>query len=165
MENNLEKFYQYYDMEINVCDGKRKEFLEAMKADLKPCKVVSVRELFTEEQVRIMESMVELKQCFKNAYNLADIMSHPDGHVTYVEGRVLVANFLPIEHAWNKVGDLYFDATFELCLGYDVTKELYASLAEYDVSHVRKVLFDRRYYGEIYRDEKAMEFAKKNKMI
>lgn len=163
MDNTLEKFYQYYDMEINVCDGKRKEFLEAMKADLKPCSVVPLKTIFSEHQIKCIKKAVEVKQCFKNAYEVAEIIEMMNGTAKYVDGRVLVANFLPIEHAWNKVGDLYVDATFELCLGYDVTKELYASLAEYDVSHVREVLLDRRYYGEIYRDEKATEFAKKNK--
>ena len=157
----LKKFYDYYDMEISACKGsKRAEFIQSIKADLKPCDVVSVRELFTEEQIRIMKTLVEPKQCFKNAFSIADILRHTDSRIQYVEGRVLVANFLPIEHAWNKVGDKYFDATFELALGYDVTKESYAMLQEYKVSKVREVLLERKYYGEIYHEEKANEFFK-----
>ena len=156
----LEKFYQYFDLEISACRGsKRAEFIQAIRDDLKPCKVVSVRELFTEEQVRFMASIVEPKQCFKNAYNLADTMSHFDGRcVTYVEGRALVANFLPIEHAWNRIGDKYFDATFELALGKDVTTENYALLAEYDFKRVREITLERKYWGEIYREEKFKNF-------
>lgn len=157
--DQLEKFYQYFDLEISACQGsKRAEFIQAIRDDLKPCRVVSVRELFTEEQVRFMESIVEPKQCFKNAYNLADIIRHPDGCVTYVEGRALVANFLPIEHAWNRIGDKYFDATFELALGKDVTTENYALLAEYDLCRVRKIILERKYWGEIYREEKFKHF-------
>lgn len=159
--NQLEKFYQYFDLEISACRGsKRAEFIQSIRDDLKPCKVVSVRELFTEEQVRLMKSIVEQKQCFKNAYNLAEIIKHPDGNVKYVEGRVLVANFLPIEHAWNCVGNKYFDATFELALGKDVTTENYALLAEYDLERVREIILERKYWGEIYREEKAKEFFK-----
>ena len=157
----LKKFYDYYDMEISACRGsKRAEFIQSMKDDLKPCNVVSVKELFTEEQIKIMKTLVEPKQCFSNAFKIADILLHTDSHIQYVEGRVLAAGFLPIEHAWNKVGDKYFDATFELALGYDVTQENYALLQEYKVSKVREVLLQRRYYGEIYYEEKANEFFK-----
>lgn len=155
----LKKFYDYYDMEISACEGsKRAEFIQSIKADLKPCKVVSIRELFNDIQIDAMRTLVEQKQCFKNAFQIADVIRHWDGSIKYVESRVLVANFLPIEHAWNKVGDKYFDATFELALGYDVTKESYAMLQEYKVSKVREVLLQRRYYGEIYYEEKANEF-------
>lgn len=157
----LKKFYDYYDMEISACEGsKRAEFIQSIKADLKPCRVVSIRELFNDLQIDAMRTLVEQKQCFKNAFQIADVIRHWDGSIKYVEGRVLIANFLPIEHAWNKVGDKYFDATFELALGYDVTKESYAVLQEYKVSKVREVLLQRRYYGEIYREEKAKEFFK-----
>lgn len=157
--DQLEKFYQYFDAEISVCQGsKQAEFIKAIRDDLKPCKVVSVRELFTDEQVRFMESIVKPKQCFKNAYDLADFIRHPDGRVKYVEGRALVANFLPIEHAWNRIGDKYFDATFELALGKDVTTENYAVLAEYDLKRVREIILKRKHYGEIYREEKFKQF-------
>lgn len=160
----LKKFYDYYDMEISACEGsKRAEFIQSIKADLKPCKVVSIRELFNDLQIDAMRTLVEQKRCFKNAFQIADVIRHWDGSIKYVEGRVLVANFLPIEHAWNKVGDKYFDATFELALGYDVTKESYAMLKEYKVSKVREVLLQRRYYGEIYYEEKANEFFKRYK--
>ena len=160
----LKKFYDYYDMEISACDGsKHAEFIQSIKADLKPCKVVSIRELFNDLQIDAMRTLVEQKQCFKNAFQIADVIRHWDGSIKYVEGKVLVANFLPIEHAWNKVGDKYFDATFELALGYDVTKESYAMLQEYKVSKVREVLLQRRYYGEIYYEEKANEFFKRYK--
>lgn len=148
-------------MEISACEGsKRAEFIQSIKADLKPCKVVSIRELFNDLQIDAMRTLVEQKQYFKNAFQIADVIRHWDGSIKYVEGRVLVANFLPIEHAWNKVGDKYFDATFELALGYDVTKESYAMLQEYKVYEVREVLLERGYYSEIYYEEKAKEFFK-----
>lgn len=157
----LKKFYDYYDMEISAYKGsKRAEFIQSIKADLKLCEVVSIRELFNDIQIDAMRTLVEKKQCFKNAFQIADVIRHWDDSIKYVEGRVLIDNFLPIEHAWNKVGDKYFDATFELALGYDVTKESYAVLQEYKVSKVREVLLQRRYYGEIYREEKAKEFFK-----
>lgn len=163
MKISLEKFYQYYDMEISVCDGKRKEFLQAMKLDLKPCKVVPLKTILNDYQIERIKRIVEAKQCFKNAYHVAELIESMNGNAKYVDGRVLVADFLPIEHAWNKVGDFYIDATFELCLGHDVTKENYALLQEYNVSEVREVLLERQYYGEIYREKKANEFFKNYK--
>ena len=62
----LKKFYDYYDMEISACEGsKRAEFIQSIKADLKPCKVVSIRELFNDLQIDAMRTLVEQKQCFK----------------------------------------------------------------------------------------------------
>ena len=60
----LKKFYDYYDMEISACEGsKRAEFIQSIKADLKPCKVVSIRELFNDLQIDAMRTLVEQKQC------------------------------------------------------------------------------------------------------
>lgn len=157
----LKKFYDYYDMEISACEGsKRAEFIQSIKDDLKPCKVVPLKTIFNEHQINCIKREIEAKQCFRNSFRVAEIIESMNGDVKYVEGRALVANFLPIEHAWNKIGDFYIDATFELCLGYDVTKESYALLQEYKVSEVRKILLERQYYGEIYREQKANEFFK-----
>lgn len=156
----LKKFYSFLDLEISACGGKRADFLKSIKEDLKPCRVVSIKDIFTKEQIKLIRSLVQKKECFKNAYQIASFFEFSDTPVEYVEGRVLVCDFLPIEHAWNKIGDRYFDATFELALGYDVTKEEYAKLKEYDVDKVREILLDRKYWGEIYREEKATEFFK-----
>lgn len=161
---DLKKFYNYFDLEISAFSGtKRAKFTESIKNDLKPCKVVSVYELFNKSQIDVMKRIVKQKECFRNAFQIADTIWHPDGCIKYVEGRVLVADFLPIEHAWNRIGDKYFDATFELALGKNVDDESYCLLAEYDLNKVREIILERKYWGEIYRDEKFKEFCHDNK--
>lgn len=150
----------HFDMEISVCNDKQAEFIRSIKNDLVRINMVSIYDLFTEQEIETMRGLTHEKECFRNSFLIASIF-RPQ-RVKYVEGRVLVGNCLPIEHAWNKIGDNYFDATFELALGRDVTKEVYATLRDYDVATVRKVLLERRYYGEIYREEKASEFFQNN---
>jgi len=156
---SVEDFYKMFDLEISACgQTKQADFIKSLKADLKPCDVVSVRDLFSEEQVGRIKRMIAIKQCYRNAFKAAEYLSTPNEPVKYVEGRVLISDTLPIEHAWNKVGDKFFDVTFELVLGYDVTKEAYAAMAEYDVDYVRGILLEKGYWGEIYVDEKRKEF-------
>ena len=146
----------HFDMEISVCNDKRAEFLRSIKNDLVNVNIVSIYDLFNEQEIEMMKELTHKKECFKNAFMIASTF-HPTRGIKYVEGRVLVGNCLPIEHAWNKIGDKYFDATFEIALGLDVTKEVYALLREYDVCKVREILLKRKYYGEIYWYEKFHE--------
>lgn len=53
-----------------------------------------------------------VKECYKNAHLLT--LLFPD-RVQYVEGKTNV--FIPIYHAFNRVGNKYIDITFEFALG------------------------------------------------
>ena len=146
---NLKAFQDFLDQMIKVCSGRQAEFYKAMKDDLKDCELVSVKNLFSEEEIAYMRTLIAKKECYKNAAQIAIYLSNPDRNIEYVEGRAMVAGF-PVEHAWNKVDDKYFDATFELLLGYDVTKETYALLREYKVAELMECLEREQCYSEFY---------------
>lgn len=153
--DGFQAILNHFDLEISVCNDKRAEFIRKIKQDLVNVNLVSVRDLLNDAELQTIKEITRAKECFKNAFNIATTFQSKD--VKYIEGRVLAGHILPIEHAWNKIGDKYFDATFEIALGLDVTKEVYALLREYDVCRVREILLKRKYYGEIYWDEKFHE--------
>lgn len=75
----------------------------------------------------------------------------PD-RVKYVDGRVEVWNVgLPIDHAFNKVGDKYVDITFDMVWGEDVEKLDYIKFVEYDIDQIDNVAEKTGYYGECYK--------------
>lgn len=66
------------------------------------------------------------KQCFNNAFKT--LSGHPD--YKYVLGYVFLHN-IPIEHAWIKEGDTYFDVTL------DPTKnQAYVSVSEFSLNDI-----------------------------
>ena len=72
------------------------------------------------------------KECWRNAALLS--LYFPN--VEYVEGRLLAAGIIGIDHGFNKVGDKYIDITAELCLNFDVEKESYIKIQEYNSGEV-----------------------------
>ena len=88
------------------------------------------------------------KNVLKNAHLLKALF--PD-KVQYTEGYVAIFNGgFGIKHAWNKVGDVYVDVTFEMALNEDPTKELYMALGTYNLTTITKVTSETGYYGSIY---------------
>lgn len=105
----------------------QKDFYNYRLLCARSVKVVPLEEVFTKEEIsRIKKRSFIVKQCYRNSLLLASLF--PD-KVKYVEGEVLAAG-VPIEHAFNKVGDKYVDVTLELALRSDVRRETYTSLLE-----------------------------------
>lgn len=111
--------------------------------------IVSLKDVFTDEEIRAIKRYVRPrpKECYRNAYNLADYFR--DKGVKYVEGYLNVHG-LPIEHAFNELDGVYFDCTIELALNKNVTDDTYVSIGEFDVDEVREVLLQNKFYGQIY---------------
>lgn len=58
-----------------------------------------------------IQPLVKPRECFNNAFNTMSCF--PDIHNTrYCVG--LAADFFPVSHAWIKVGDHYYDPTWQL---------------------------------------------------
>lgn len=58
---------------------------------------------------------VELKKCTNNSKLI--IENNPDSKIEYVEGFILIFQdgvYRAVAHAWNRIGDIYFDATAEV---------------------------------------------------
>lgn len=118
----------------------------------KDINVVPLREAFTEEEIETIKKHVriEKKECYKNASRLCGLF--PD-KVKYCEGQMNCYG-LGIDHAWNKVGDVYVDITSELALGDDEEKirnTEYLLFGEYDYEVLVRVLMETEYYGDVFR--------------
>ena len=67
----------------------------------------------------------------------------------YVEGKTNV--FIPIDHAFNRVGNKYIDITFEFALGLDPTQYEYVAFGEYPAGVIEEIT-DQTGYLAIYTD-------------
>lgn len=110
---------------------KQKEFFNWQLHNAKQITITPLDELLMKypqlKEYVDQEAEVVMKQCFKNASQAT--MFLPE--VKLVEGYIDVHG-LSIEHAWNRIGDDYFDLTQDIALkDYDRSKE-YVAIAEYD---------------------------------
>lgn len=80
----------------------------------KRVEVVKAADVFDEREIELIRRTVRpvVKGCYRNAHLLT--LLFPD-RVQYVEGKTNA--FIPIDHAFNRVGDKYIDITFEFALG------------------------------------------------
>lgn len=122
--------------------GVRAKYWEHVRRTCKTVEVKHIADVLTQEAINqiIDRAMPRLKECFRNAYQIAEI-----GGYEYVEGLVNVCG-LPIEHAWNKTTDgRYFDATFDL-LGLEPGEE-YTSLYEVTWKDISRLSLQSRVFG------------------
>lgn len=108
----------------------QKDYFVKMAADAKPVQCVSIREVFTLSEIRIIEQVLQPKahQCYRNAALLTELFP---GRVKYVEGFGW-DKYFKIDHAFNRVGDKYIDITWEMVLKENVNELPYVSLIEAD---------------------------------
>lgn len=129
---------------------RQKVFYEQQIKDLQKVHVVSVHDVFTQDEIRRIKKIVRPlpRMCYRNAHRMVELF--PD-KCQYVEGFTTIFNGgFPIEHAWNKVGDVYVDVTYEMALKSDVTKELYMALGTYNLMTITQATSGTGYYGGIY---------------
>lgn len=142
-----------------ITSGKQKEYYADLLRNIKPVKIVPLGSVFTDEEIsRIKQMNIRRNECYRNSHLLTALFP---GRVMYVEGRVLPENLIPIDHAFNRVGDVYVDVTFELALKLDVTRQQYASIAEYDLLDLKRIITETGYWGDCYNHE----WRKKNKIV
>ena len=82
--------------------------------------VVPLSELFDKKTITEIKKRVRPvpKECYSNSFHTAEFLSEFD--VEYCEGYIVFMG-IPIEHAFNKIGDKYFDVTQELAFPNRVT--------------------------------------------
>ena len=130
------------------------------KADkAKPIHLTSVKELFSEEELKKLLRDVKPKMhgCFQTAQRLS--MFHG---FEYVEGEWGVGGGLGIEHAFNRKGDKYFDLTSEIVLKKNVEEEEFLSIAEFSANFVRNVCLELKVYTALipykYNRDKNLDY-------
>lgn len=147
METNslIKQIEQMRDL---VSNSRQVQWYEDLLKVAKTVTVSPISEVLSEEQIQYIKDNVQLRK--KECYRHATLFCLYIPNSVYVEGQFSTFG-LPIEHAFNKVGDKYVDITAELVLGEDVSKLEYISWGEYDIDLVSKIITDRGYYGDIYR--------------
>ena len=134
-----------------LASGNQQEYFKGLLNVAKPVEVVSIKDVFTKDEIKMIKRLVrpKKKMCYRNSHLLT--LLFPD-KVKYVEG-IFSCSFigLPIDHAFNRVGDKYVDVTVELALKEDVTEHEYIKFAEYDSEQIDSAAYETGYYGEYYK--------------
>ena len=134
-----------------ITTGKQREFYTEILQNIKPVRVVSLKDVFTEQEIkRIKQIDIQQNECYRNSYLLTALFP---GRIMYVEGKVLPENLITIDHAFNRVGEVYVDVTFEIVLKLDVSRQRYASIAEYDLHTLSRIISASGYWGGCYEYE------------
>ena len=123
---------------------KTKELLENDKLGLvkmvtQGIKHVSVKPNEVEVQFKKIAG-AQKKQCFNNAFKA--LAGHPDSK--YVLGYVFLHN-IPIEHAWIKEGDTYFDVTLD-----PAKQHGYVSVAEFSLAEIMPYVDKHHHSPSLY---------------
>lgn len=131
-----------------LTSGRQQEYYLDLLSIVKPVEVVSIKDVFTKDEIKEIKRFVrpKVKMCYKNSHYLTCLF--PD-KVRYVEGRFSRYG-LPIDHAFNRVGDKYVDITVELALKEDVSESEYIAYAEYDQEQMVEAAVATGYYGDYY---------------
>lgn len=145
--------------EYELCSGRQKEYAKHKLDCAKVIKCLPIREVLGDAEVdrllRIME--VHPKECYRNAALVAMLSEN----VEYVEGYYGVVNIFGIEHAWNRVGDKYFDITAELVLGVDVTQGHYVQVMAIDADEMTNLIFGEECFTWLF----GVKYANKLKSL
>lgn len=95
-----------------VSEGETRQMWNEYKRRSKVVHITPIREVLTDEEISFILEYIKPKQheCYRNAHEATRILG-----VQYVEGFIEIGG-LPIDHAFNRRGDKYFDITLELVL-------------------------------------------------
>lgn len=134
-------------LRLGLPERQRKYFADTIDV-AKRVEVVPAADVFNEREIELIRRVVrpEVKGCYRNAHLLT--LLFPD-RVRYVEGKTHTV--IPIDHAFNRVGDKYIDITFEFALRLDPTQYEYVAFGEYTADVIQTIVERTGYYGEIYR--------------
>jgi len=98
--------------------------------------------------VKTHKKQVIQKQCYKNAAQLCT--SCPG--VKYVEGEISYHG-IPIEHAWNKIDDKYFDITKDVLFNGSTDYAEYVSIIELSDTELYEFMIETGTYGGFLREK------------
>lgn len=134
-------------LELPLHDRQRKYFQCLLKS-AKPVQIVRAADVLEDFELEYIKHVLKPKpkECYKNSHLLCE--AFPERFL-YCEGRANVP--IPIDHAFNKVGDVYIDITFEFALHEDPTIYEYVTFGEYDAETIQIASRATGYYGDVYR--------------
>lgn len=126
---------------------RQRKYYEDLIAVAKPVKISCAHDVLDSYMLDFIERVIkpEKKRCYRNAHLLCE--AFPD-MVTYCEGRANVP--IPVDHAFNKVGEYYIDVTFEFALREDPSQYDYVIFGEYTANEISKIVRKTGFYGGYY---------------
>jgi hypothetical protein len=134
--------------------GIQQELAKEKLKSLTQVECTPLNELFDEDTIEKIKQRVhpKAKECYANSLHTAECLR--DFGVEYCEG-YLVFYGIPIDHAFNKIGDKYFDVTQEIALGHPVDEQEYAVLGSWDPDTALMWMATGPYkcYGEVFNKE------------
>lgn len=134
--------------------GIQQELAKAKLAAVKPCGCVKLAAAIGEDNAKTLLSRVSIKQkeCYANALHVAERCSELG--VEYCEGWIFYHG-IPIDHAFNKIGDIYFDVTAEFALKDNPEMREYAVLGSWDPTTALMIMATGPYkcYGDVFNKE------------
>ena len=134
-------------LELPLHERQKAYFQDLLNA-AKPVKIVPAADVLEDYELDYIRHVIKPKpkECYRNSHLLCE--AFPE-RVLYCEGKTNVP--IPIDHAFNKVGDAYIDITFEFALHENPSIYEYVTFGEYDANTIRKAVLETGYYGEIYK--------------
>lgn len=99
-------------LELPLHERQKAYFIDLFNA-ANPVKVVPAADVLEDYELEYIRHVIKPKpkECYRNSHLLCE--AFPE-RILYCEGKVDVS--IPIDHAFNKVGDAYIDITFEFAL-------------------------------------------------
>lgn len=134
-------------LELPLHERQKTYFQDLLNA-AKPVKIVPAADVLEDYELDYIRHVIKPKpkECYRNSHLLCE--AFPE-RILYCEGKTNVR--IPIDHAFNKVGDAYIDITFEFALHENPSIYEYVTFGEYDAKTIRKAVLETGYYGEIYK--------------
>lgn len=129
---------------------RQKQYFADTIAVAKRVDIVRAADVFNDYELEIIRDILkpQPQQCYRNAHLLCQLFPE---RVRYCEGKTFA--FIPIEHAFNRVGDKYVDITFEFALqDAELLEHEYVVFGEYDLRTLERITRKTGYYGDIYRN-------------
>lgn len=148
--SNITDGISYLKMLVSITDGLQKNFYEWQ---LERAKIVEVNKTPNNIKTRT----VLAKDCYKNSYQTSDFNINLD--VKYVEGIAMLKG-IPIDHAWNKIGDIYFDVTSDQIFGGNHFDN-YTSIIEIDFDEMMELAMIDGKYGDCIRKKWVKNYENK----
>lgn len=106
----IEEMRAFMRLDLNP---RQKQYFADTIAVAKRVDIVRAADVFNDYELEIIRDILkpQPQQCYRNAHLLCQLFPE---RVRYCEGKTFA--FIPIEHAFNRVGDKYVDITFEFAL-------------------------------------------------
>lgn len=147
--NIFENYDQHLDQIVNMTSGKQKEYYSWIREQAKEVQISPAHEVLglSEKEVKdYLKRFCTQKQCYSNSTRIMDI----NPNIEYVEGTLMMMGAIPIDHAWNKLGDQYFDVT-SYYFNQSSPGDSYWSVLELSQIQLTEILSETGTYGDIIR--------------